>query len=155
MTTAFTNTMLTSSISPAYGYHHISLTRISFTAPEPLGSSQNCTLHLHFTLPPLIFVDSYELAHYEESYTFRHWGTSNLELPVAALPQENASLLLTARTTLNSTREVEVKLPFHVRYGDVTRVSLIGYEPTEMEWPTGFLACSRSGTSSISGIHNH
>ena len=145
---------LTWSISPAYGYHRTSLTRISFTDPELLGHAQNCTLHLHFILPPLVFVDPYELAHYEESYTFRHWGTTNLELPVTAVPKENASLLLTAKTTPSDAREVEVKFPFHVRYGDVTRASSIGYESTEIEYPTGFFACSWSGALSITGIHS-
>ena len=106
---------LSSSISPAYGYHRTSLTRISFTHPELLGPIKNCTLYLHFTLPPLIFVDPYELAHYEESYSFRHWGTSNLELPVTAVPQESSFLLLTVKTTKSDTREMEVKLPLHVR----------------------------------------
>ena len=145
---------LTSSIYPAYGYHRTSLTRILYTDLELLGHTTNCTLHLHFTLPPLIFIDPYELANYEESYTFRHWGTPNLELPVTAVPQESASLLLTVKT-IQSDVELEVKLPFHVRYGDVTRASSTGYESTEIERPTGFLACPRSGTLSISGIHNN
>ena len=142
---------LASSISPAYGYHRTSFTRISFTDPELLGPTKICTLHLHFILPSLIFVDPYELAHYEESYTFRHWGTSNLELPVTAVPRESAYLLLTVNATQSGTREVEVILPFHVRYGDVTRTSNSpsGYESTEIGWPTGFLACPRSGTLRI------
>ena len=40
-------------------------------------------MHLVDTLPPLVFIDKYELANHHESYSFQFWGgTSNLEYPV-------------------------------------------------------------------------
>ena len=40
------------------------------------------SVHVLDTLPPLVFVDKYELANHHESYSFQFWGTSNLEYPV-------------------------------------------------------------------------
>ncbi|KAJ7133911.1 hypothetical protein C8R43DRAFT_641331 [Mycena crocata] len=53
-----------------------------------------CKLYLHLTLPPLIFVDPFELANYRDSYSFEHLGSSNLELPLASLNGSGSSLLL-------------------------------------------------------------
>ncbi|GLB44727.1 putative isochorismatase family protein [Lyophyllum shimeji] len=129
------------------GYHPVSITTVNLEEPEVLKDSK-CALYLHFTLPPLIFVDPYELVHHEASYTFRHWGTSNLELPVSAVPQ-NSSHLLLAVTVPDDKREVEVRLPLHLRYGDLSKGSLHGYHQEEIAWPTGFLECPVSVLSAI------
>jgi PIG-X / PBN1 len=147
-----TNLRLISSITPQDGFHPISTTYIIFTL---LSSSyfSNCTCYLYFTLPPLIFIDPYELAHHAQFYTFKHWGTANLELPVHAVSQNDSGLLLNLTvlpkhvlwTWDNSDPEaketdvgLEIKVPLHLRYGDSGSA---GYHTTEMDWPTGFIAC--------------
>ncbi|KAF9462314.1 PIG-X [Collybia nuda] len=126
---------LISSVSPKDGFHPISTTAIYLPKFNPL-----CTLHLHFSLQPLIFVDPYELAHHEEFYTFKHWGTSNLELPVTAVDEGGSAVLLNVDVP-EGAREVEVRVPLHLRYGDPAQTSSSGHHSVEMAWPTGFLVC--------------
>ncbi|KAG6826142.1 hypothetical protein H0H92_000978 [Tricholoma furcatifolium] len=128
------------------GYHPTSTTIITLTEPELLV---NCSLHLHFTLPPLIFVDPYELAHREASYTFRHWGPADLERPVTAVQQESSHLLLNvarhADTEREHEREVEVQLPLHLRYGDVSKSP---YHVEHVPWPSA-ASISSSGPPTL------
>ncbi|RDB25542.1 Protein pbn1 [Hypsizygus marmoreus] len=112
---------LLSSVSPKDGFHPTSTTKICLDDMELLSKS-NCSLHLYYALPPLIFVDPYELAHHEDFYTFRHWGISNLELPISALPRISSSVLLDVKIPKN-TAEFEVQLPLHLRYGDPAKAS--------------------------------
>jgi hypothetical protein len=150
-----TSLRLLSSITPKDGFHPTSTTRILLSNHSVLPSftSSNCTLHLYFTLPPLIFIDPYELANHVQFYTFKHWGTANLELPVHAVPQNNSRLLLNANVPPMWTRDgleleaddtdvvLEIKVPLHLRYGDPVSGSNSGHHTVEMNWPTGFLAC--------------
>lgn len=129
---------LISSIQPRDGFHPVLSTKISLDNYKLLSTS-NCSLHLLITLPPLVFVDPYELAHHEEFFTFRHWGTSNLELPVSVVAQNSSSLLLDIKI-LKNVPEVEVNVPLHLRYGDLTKGSS-GHHSVELSWPTGFLSC--------------
>lgn len=150
MTTPF---RLISSITPQDGFHPT--TRIIFSDPDLLAFSfsSNCTLYLYLILPPLIFIDPYELSHYAQFYTFKHWGTANLELPVHAVPQNNSVLLLNVTVPTKLVRDnayqegerLEVKVPLHLRYGNPGLASNSGYYHTaEMDWPTGFIACPRN-----------
>ncbi|PFH44863.1 hypothetical protein AMATHDRAFT_165588 [Amanita thiersii Skay4041] len=75
---------LTSYLYPTQGYHPTLTTRVQIP-PHLIESLNSCTTHLLYTLPPLLVVDKYELTNYQNSYTFHHWGTSSLELPVFAV----------------------------------------------------------------------
>jgi hypothetical protein len=136
---------LVSSVLPKAGYHPISTTKIILDDAELADSK--CSLHLYFTLPPLVFVDPYELAHHEAFYTFEHWGPSNLELPVGAVPQNNSYLLL--NVPLLDDPHIEVKLPLHLRYGDLSKSSSSGHHTEEIAWPIGFLEYPLSGKVSL------
>jgi hypothetical protein len=149
-----TSLRLLSSITPKDGFHPTSTTHIlSNHSVLPSFTSSNCTLHLYFTLPPLIFIDPYELANHAQFYTFEHWGTANLELPVHAVPQNNSGLLLNVNVPPEHVLwtwddpgpeadiALEIKVPLHLRYGDPASASNSGYHTVEMNWPTGFLAC--------------
>jgi len=142
---------LFSSIAPADGFHPTSTTHITFPNSDLFS---NCSLRLYFSFPPLILVDPYELAHHMRSYTFKHWGTANLELPVHAVLQRNSVLLLSVKVSLGQdlrtsgglSQEVgeaelglDIKVPLHLRYGNPGSNS--GYHAAEIDWPTGFLAC--------------
>ena len=154
---------LFSSITPEDGFHRTSATHIIITNHSVLPSSvtPNCTLHLYFSLPPLIFIDPYELSNYAQFYTFKHWGTANLELPVQAVSQNNSWLLLNVNVPqervlwarddphLEAGHDeidvaLEIKVPLHLRYGNPSYASNSGYDTTEMDWPTGFLSCPQS-----------
>lgn len=119
------------------GYHPVSDTTISFNKTQ---CHLDCSIYLYFFLPPLIFVDPYELVHYEASYAFRHWGTSNLELPVSAVSQNGSYLLLNVHHTANE-HEVHVKVPLHLRYGDLSKDQLSSYHTVDLAWPIGFFEC--------------
>ncbi|PPQ73061.1 hypothetical protein CVT26_014653 [Gymnopilus dilepis] len=112
---------ITSNLGPPKGFHPTSKTTIHL--PEPASSYKSCTLNLYYTLPPPVFVDTHELAQREASYTFKHWGSRDLEKPVHALPDEISELLLDVNFLEGAGRAVEegmsvdVDVPMHLRYG--------------------------------------
>ncbi|KAH9477132.1 hypothetical protein JR316_0011048 [Psilocybe cubensis] len=156
---------LTSDLGPSKGFHPISKTTIHLPGLER-ESYDECTLHLHFALPPLVFVDTHELAQRSASYEFRHWGSRDLEKPVHALPDEGADLLLTVplpfvdgdtdagREDGENGLDVYLEVPMHLRYGVPNSSSSSsgnegthGHERIHVDWPQGFLSCPRSISS--------
>ncbi|KAJ7269864.1 PIG-X [Mycena rebaudengoi] len=126
-------------------FHPVYNTRISGVS----RAFDECSLHLHYLLPPLVFVDPYELGNRRDSYSFKYAGTSNLELPVFALDaaqsndsKSNSNLLIriVPRTT-SSSGQIDVEVPLHVRYGS-TRTASSPFERTELAWPDAFFSCS-------------
>jgi len=96
-------------------------------------------------------VDLYELHNYNHLYSFKHWGTSNLELPLAALPRTGSALLLTVKPiTRDRGAKVEISVPLHGRYGDVASSNSPSYQSVQVPSPEGFFACPSSSISSIS-----
>ncbi|TFK63147.1 hypothetical protein BDN72DRAFT_847946 [Pluteus cervinus] len=130
---------LNSSIHPLEGFHPTLTTTIHFgDLPQP----SECSLHLYYDLPSLVFFDPYELANYDDFFTFQKWGNSNLELPVTALDSTDGSqLLLNVKFDKLRLREnLDVKLPLHMRYGDPAQAK-DGYHLVGLEEPRGILAC--------------
>ncbi|KAJ7185412.1 hypothetical protein C8R46DRAFT_1288113 [Mycena filopes] len=82
-------------------------------SPAPAHSFLNCSLHLHYALPHMLFVDPFELTNRAAEYTFKYAGPSNLELPVAALDEDedDAALLVTVAQPLPSDGVLEVEGP--------------------------------------------
>ncbi|KAI3607470.1 protein pbn1 [Moniliophthora roreri] len=137
---------LSTSINPNPGFHPTLTTVISnFSSPQYL----ECSLYLHFTLPPLVFVDPYELeTSYADKYSFHLSGHRSLELPVMAMDRAESYLLVNVSlpsTTLQGA-ELEIPTPVHLRYGDLS--STDEYVGVEIAWPQGFVACSRGESSS-------
>ncbi|KAJ7574291.1 PIG-X [Mycena floridula] len=122
--------MLSSTLEPQAGFHTKLTTKIT------IENTRNCSLNLYFSLPPLLFVDPYELADYDDKYAFRRWGPSSLELPLAALKNEASTLLLHLKST--ELVNIEVELPLHARYG---HLNSDGYELAHIQGPLAFLSC--------------
>ncbi|KAL0945320.1 hypothetical protein HGRIS_000822 [Hohenbuehelia grisea] len=139
-----TSLSLSSTIGSNSGAHLTSTTTIS--VPQP-AAYRSCSLHLHFTLPPSIFVDQYELANYQAQYMFKHWGTSNLELPVSAVSAEGSALLLNVTQPTEGSTSVNVAVPMHARYDIVAESSAVLYREALLHQPKGFFACSSSSSS--------
>ncbi|KAF8968829.1 PIG-X [Flammula alnicola] len=146
---------LTSTLLPERGFHPVSRNAIRLSGPSQIYES--CTAHLYFTLPPVLFVDTHELAQRESSYSFNHWGTRDLERPVHALPDEVSDLLINAKVSegleLGSEEEegktLYIEVPMHLRYGKPKRPTNGGkqskpYELLRVEWPQAFLHCPSS-----------
>ncbi|PPQ95111.1 hypothetical protein CVT25_011654 [Psilocybe cyanescens] len=154
---------LISELGPPKGFHPISSTTIYL--PGIHKAYEFCSLYIHHTLPPLVFVDTHELAQRNESYTFSHWGSRDLEKPVHALPDKVSELLLNVRFPnletqtghpLNEGQEegrtVQVDVPMHLRYGSPRTASSSSseedqtgaYERIRVDWPQGFLSCPPS-----------
>src|ERR1700721_1194431 len=125
---------LRSSLEPAQGFHR------TFTTTITTSSESSCSLHLYHKLPPIVFVDPYELAHYQDAYTFRQWGTSNLELPVSAVSPEGSAVLLNV-TLPSGNSNATVQLPVHFRYPRPAPPGTDGYCEEEIPWPIAFMAC--------------
>ncbi|KAJ7512888.1 PIG-X [Mycena galericulata] len=131
--------MQTSSLAHEQSFHPVFKTRVSAEGFE------NCSLHLLYTLPPLVFVDPYELANRADAYSFKYAGPSNLELPVAALANEDAALLLSIAWTPSDSPLV-VEVPLHVRYGPAAAAA-DPIQRTPIPWPDAFFACPVSRTA--------
>ncbi|KAJ7913886.1 PIG-X [Mycena leptocephala] len=130
--------MQSSSILHSQSFHPIFKTTIS--AP----GFPNCSLHLHYALPSIVFVDPYELSNRADAYSFEYAGPSNLELPVFALGAEDeeadAGLLVSVTQRLHDDGALDVEVPLHVRYGQ-TAANGSPFQLTQVPWPDAFLAC--------------
>ncbi|KAJ7640738.1 PIG-X [Mycena polygramma] len=115
----------------------------------------NCSLHLHYVLPRIVFVDPYELSNRADAYSFKYDGPSNLELPVFALPASEgeadegfaAELLLTRAQPLPADGALDVEVPLHVRYGATAQAGEAPFVYTQLPWPDVFFACPISAPS--------
>ncbi|KAK1231193.1 hypothetical protein PQX77_005719 [Marasmius sp. AFHP31] len=116
------------------GYHPTVTTIIS-------DWTSQCSLYLLFTLPPLAFVDPYELeTSYADQYAFHLIGHRGLELPVMAVESVESQLLLDVKKVHDASMTMEIPLPIHLRYGQLS--SSKAYEEVAIPWPKGFMACS-------------
>ncbi|KAJ7982858.1 PIG-X [Mycena polygramma] len=139
--------MQSSSLLHPHSFHPVFRTAIS--AP----GYTNCSLHLHYVLPAIVFVDPYELNDRVEAYTFQYAGPSNLELPVFALPaaEHDPELLITVAQPLPAEGVLEVEVPLHVRYGATAKTGgKAPFEHTQLPWPSAFLVCPSPSASSPS-----
>ncbi|KAF9054137.1 PIG-X [Panaeolus papilionaceus] len=135
------------SLNPNKGFHPTSVTTIN----NPGNHYQQCSLHLYFNLPALVFVDTNELSQRSTDYTYKHWGNTDLEKPVHALPDARTELLITLASVsaVQSTNEVpkaiEVLVPLHFRYGlprkHKSNAHDEAYEQINIHWPTPFFRC--------------
>ncbi|OSD02743.1 hypothetical protein PYCCODRAFT_1467438 [Trametes coccinea BRFM310] len=98
------------------GFHFTVSTTIHI--PDTLDLTHR-TLHVVHDLDPHIYADQYELAQ-RPGYSSVLWGTTDLEKPVSAVPQNGSVLLLTADTShvLSGTPvNLTLEVPLHARYG--------------------------------------
>lgn len=122
---------LSSTIHPSYGFHPTVTTNFHGISVEP-----SCSLFLLLTFRPLVFVDPYELANYKDSYTFRHAGPSNLELPVSAIGPTNSHVFV--NVSRRAVKEGSLQIPLHLRYGEV---SVDGFQAVDVSVPEGYVIC--------------
>jgi hypothetical protein len=158
---------ITSTLQPTEGFHPVSISSLHF--PRLNSSWRLCSLHLHYSLPQLLFVDTHELAQRNASYTFRHWGSRDLERPAHALPDEPSELLVNlnfqnvlqerdeeAEKGKEAKRDKEagmvllIQVPMHLRYGaprartNESRPMAEPYEQIRVDLPQAFFRCPRS-----------
>lgn len=137
--------VLNSSLATKNGFHTTYSTKIAVTETKELA---DCNLYLLYILPSRIFIDPYELYNFDKFYSFKHWGTSNLELPGVAVDAEDSALLLNI-TLPNSfgygVQSISVDVPLHMRYGRTVLSEASGETNIVVPWPTGFWACLSSG----------
>ena len=143
---------ITTNISSGQGFHPVSSNVVHFLAGP--SSLAQCSFHLYFNLPLLLFVDPHELAQRNNTYTFNHWGSRDLEKPAHVLPEtERASdVLLNVRLppgvdddrkpfeTGSVSWNLTVDLPMHLRYGVPAPVSST-YDHIQVDTPIAFLLC--------------
>lgn len=153
---------LISKTGPIKGFHSVSSTTIYLPSPYNHHHYDQCSLYIYYTLPPLLFVDTHELSQRNESYTFSHWGSRDLEKPGHALPDEVSELLVNVRLPLfeadtsvkvnvdggeeQEGRMIHVEVPMHMRYGlpktaDGSDPEQGLYERIRVDWPQGFFRC--------------
>ena len=142
---------ITSTLRPTEGFHPVSISTLHF----PHLNWNLCSLHLHYILPPLLFVDTHELTQRNASYTFRHWGSRDLERPAHALPDEPSELLVNLNlheAFLGMDGEagkiLVVEVPMHLRYAapkaHTTRPGAELYEQIRIDLPQAFFRCPAS-----------
>jgi hypothetical protein len=64
-----------------------------------------------------------------------------LELPVAAVNSGGSAVLLNVTVPDDPSGVVEIKVPFHMRYGEPAQSTVSQQQNVEIPWPVGFLAC--------------
>ncbi|KAI5893183.1 uncharacterized protein SCHCODRAFT_01184540 [Schizophyllum commune H4-8] len=131
-------------LSPNHGYHPTYKTLANL---EDASLYADCTLNLHFVLPPTIFADRYELQNYAPRLQFAYRGPSNLELPVFALDSEEGPELLVSVALNGEGKEgpIEVNVPLHLRYGLVAGPDAhTTHEDVLLPYPSAFLACPKA-----------
>lgn len=146
---------ITSTLQPTEGFHPVSISTLHFPHLNPSWSL--CSIHLHYILPPLLFVDTHELAQRNASYTFRHWGSRDLERPAHALLDEPSELLVNLnlqKASLGRDGEaggtLVVEVPMHLRYAapkahtTETRPGAELYEQIRIDLPQTFFRCPAS-----------
>lgn len=146
---------IATNVIPSQGFHPISTNVVHFsTSSSSLGQ---CSLHLYFKLPPLLFVDPHELAQRIVTYTFNHWGSRDLEKPVHALPEaeRGSEVLLNVRLPSSIDEDgklpgsvsgnVTVELPMHLRYGVPVPLEK-PYDNVWVDTPVAFFLCKTSPT---------
>ncbi|KAE9406059.1 hypothetical protein BT96DRAFT_915557 [Gymnopus androsaceus JB14] len=135
---------ISSSIEPEYGFHRTFTTSITSKNTDwvSLVEESRCSMHMYYKFPVLVFVDPYELANYQNIYSFEHHGNANLELPVAAMDSNGTSLLLTLTSVAP---QLEVPVPLHLRYGEISHSNSETHRTAEIAWPDLILSCPSPG----------
>ncbi|TFY54778.1 hypothetical protein EVG20_g9570 [Dentipellis fragilis] len=127
-------------ITSSSGFHTTLIQSIFQLAPSP-----SCSWHIFLRLPSQLFVDPYELRHYQEFYTFNITGHSNLESPAFASAVHDSALVLHVTSDGRFRSVLHVQVPLHVRYGQPS------YRPYKepgtisvpIPAPTVFQACTQ------------
>lgn len=139
---------LSLSLSSHQSFHTTLSTTIHIPSSEwPKPPLSSCSLHLHHDLPEHVFVDPYELQHYNEYYSFRLYGASNLEAPVFAVKEDAPVMIvmpvLKNTSSLGKDLDVEFDVPLHLRYGVPSVGADEGMMTVSIPPPTPFWACQR------------
>jgi len=115
------------------------------------SEAERCSLHLLYKLIPSIFIDPYELGQRQLSYTFMHWGPTELEKPTHTVQTSDTNVLLTINLPHgeDTTFRFDVDVPLHVRYliplsKDAPFLDSRSYRNLPFERPQAFFACPRS-----------
>ncbi|KAF9529104.1 PIG-X [Crepidotus variabilis] len=135
---------LVSSVSPIQGFHPISSSTLYFagSAFQSVAHAYSaCHVYLYYRLPPLLLIDTHELAERRKHYGYTYWGTRDLEKPMHALPPEEriGEVLLRVKVPEQLWEhripddnwrweeetvpgqgggwKVDVEVPMHLRYG--------------------------------------
>ncbi|TEB31583.1 hypothetical protein FA13DRAFT_1791374 [Coprinellus micaceus] len=126
-----------STLDPPYGAHPTIVT--TALLPE-LSQNASCSLFVHYILPPLLFVDKYELEMRKEEYEVVGLRASkDLDDSVGV------ELVLRKGVRFN---DIQVRLPIHVRYGQpVTSGTGTPYTIQSLEPPSLVLTCLDGITS--------
>ncbi|KAF5359299.1 hypothetical protein D9756_003563 [Leucocoprinus leucothites] len=127
--------------------------QVTFTLRPHNPVPERCKLHLLYKLSPSVFIDPYELAQRQASYTFVKWGPTEIERPVHAVENQDTLALLTVVVPPHDdgagSFQFDVDVPLHARYlapisKDTTPLVDSGnYRHFPLERPQAFFACPR------------
>ncbi|KAG7088532.1 hypothetical protein E1B28_012515 [Marasmius oreades] len=107
------------------------------------NSSYNaaCSLHILLSLPPVAYVDPYELqTSYADHYAVHLIGHRGLELPAMAVDNQESHLLLDVKKAQETNEPLDIPIPIHFRYAALS--SSHTYGEVKILAPKGFMACS-------------
>lgn len=140
---------LHTALRPNRGFHGSLISNITLSHSH---RRPECTLHILYVLPPIAFIDPYELELRSDQYTYHYEGTRNLELPIVAVDRDKPGVLLVDVndvTKKGGNGHLEVEVPLHFRYGvplEECESSKEAVERGSLEQPWGFITCPLSGT---------
>lgn len=143
---------LHTALRPNRGFHGSLISNITLSHSH---RRPECTLHILYVLPPIAFIDPYELELRSDQYTYHYEGTRNLELPIVAVDRDKPGVLLVDVndvTKKGGNGHLEVEVPLHFRYGvplEECESSKEAVERGSLEQPWGFITCPLSDQSPV------
>jgi hypothetical protein len=130
---------------PRVGFHFLSVSHLQLSHPR------QCTnVQIHYTLPPDLIVDSYELNLHQETFSFELDRQPDLEQPAFAAAALEAALTVTISPSLleGGRRTLDISIPLHARYGSSSQHADAdeAYEILHFPQPHANWQCFSSGS---------
>ncbi|KAF6746921.1 hypothetical protein DFP72DRAFT_1050514 [Ephemerocybe angulata] len=129
-----------STLDPAYGSHPSIIPDIHISLHPRIATPH---LFLHYELPPLLFVDPYELEMRDAEYQLL--GTRGRVNEGEEEEAIGVEVVIQRKLPTETTGSARVQLPVHVRYGEpVASSTSKPYIIQEFSGPTVVLACGKN-----------
>lgn len=132
---------LSSRLDHHAGFHFTLATAVAYDRPAACSGP-----HLAYALPRGVFVDPYELDQRAHLYTYTLRAPPDLEKPLSAVDDGDASLQVhVAPASVGDRGEMHVELPLHARYGRPAHQPRDeAYAVVRMSPPTAVWRCGES-----------
>ena len=137
---------VSSSLDHNIGFHFTYSSKLAYHRPP-----QCSELVVDYLLPRGLFADPYELDLRSDSYSYATDIMPDLERPVSAVAEGDTALRLRLNpSSISDSGLVEISLPLHARYGDISESAREeAYAKLFLPFPQAFWHCPNQGVSYV------